>query len=465
MSVRKTLQAAVMAAGLAAVAGSAPASGEERHGARNPVTRWGEVAASIFPQQPGPIIDGRGYAILHAAIHDAVNGIERRYEPYTADLAAPGASLPAAVAAAAHDVMLELAPDHSARIESEYAAALAEVPNGQPKSDGVALGRQCALANLERRAGDGVPVGRWPPSTGPITEPPYVPTGRPGDYAFTPPFDVPPLGPIALFPGWGRLEPFAINRQRHRFGGPDPLGSARYARDLNFLKSIGRIDSTTRTPEQTEIARFWFEPLDTWNRIAHTVIDRLRLDPWRSARIMALMAFAIADADVLVFDAKYRFRSWRPYTAIRRAGEDGNPGTEPDAEWLPLLWPNENPPRFLIPPIPEYPSAAAITSAAAAEVLIANLGDRHSFTAASTPLPGVTRRFSRISDAARETRLSRVYGGIHFVHAIEDGRDAGRRIGREVSRLLPRVRSARKQDSTGPDPARAAFERQGKEGR
>jgi hypothetical protein len=432
----------VLLGGLVLAASAGGASGGERSRDRNPVTHWAGIAVEILPLQPGPILDGRAYAMLHAAIHDAVNGVERRYRPYTADLAAPGASLEAAVAAAARDVLLAVAPDHRERVEAEYAAALAAVPDGPAEDDGVALGRQSAQANLDRRAGDGVPVGPWPPIAGPITEPHYVPTGNPGDYDFTPPFDAPPLGPVALFPGWGRLEPFAIHAGKRRWPGPDALRSAQYAKDLNYLKSIGRLGSTTRTSDQTEIARFWFEPLDTWNRIAHTVLERHHVDAWRSARILALMAFAVADADIVVFEAKYRFRFWRPYTAIRRAGEDGNRATDSDEDWLPLLWPQpgEEPPRFLIPPIPEYPSAAAITSSAAAEVLARTLGDRHAFAATSTPLPGVTRHFTSFSQAARETRLSRVYGGIHFLRAIEDGHEEGRRIGRAVSRMLPRVR-------------------------
>jgi hypothetical protein len=442
MTRHRVPETVVMLASLVLAASAGTVSGDERSSGRNPVTHWAGIAVDIFPLQPGPILDGRAYAILHAAIHDAVNGVERRYRPYTADLAAPGASLEAAVAAAARDVLLAVAPDHRERIEAEYAAALAAVPDGPAEDDGVALGRQSAQANLDRRAGDGVPVGPWPPLEGPITEPRYIPTNDAGDYDFTPPFDAPPLGPVALFPGWGRLEPFAIDAGKHRVPGPDALRSPRYARDFNYLKSIGRLDSTTRTPDQTEIARFWFEPLDTWNRIAHTVLGRVHVDAWRSARILALMAFAVADADIVVFEAKYRFRFWRPYTAIRSTAEDGNRATEPDEGWLPLLWPQpgEQPPRFLIPPIPEYPSAAAITSSAAAEVLSRTLGDRHSFEATSTTLPGVTRRFTSFGQAARETRLSRVYGGIHFLRAIEDGHAEGRRIGRAVSRMLPRVR-------------------------
>ena len=174
----------------------------------NPVIRWNRIANEIFPVDVGPVIDSRAMAILHAAVHDAVNGVERRYEPYTVALSSPGASLDAAVASAARDVMLTLTHNQRPRIEQEYAKALASVPDGPAKDQGVALGQQAARANLDRRADDGITPGPWPPRDGPITEPVYVPTGKPGDYDFTPPFDAPPLGPIALFPGLGRLTPF-----------------------------------------------------------------------------------------------------------------------------------------------------------------------------------------------------------------------------------------------------------------
>jgi hypothetical protein len=438
-----TIALVVTVGGAAAIAARSP------NGRGNPVLHWNRIATEILPAEAGPIIDSRAMAILHAALHDAVNGVERRYEPYTADLASPGASLDAAVASAARETLNALAPRQSDRVEQEYAKALAGVPDGSPEDQGVTLGQQAARANLERRAGDGIVPGPWPPQEGPITEPVYVPTGKPGDYDFTPPFDAPPLGPIALFPGWGRLTPFVIDLARHRLDGPDPLHSRRYARDLEFLKSVGRLDSSTRTADQTATSHFWFEPFPIWNDIARTVIARHDLDPWRAARILALVNFALADSGIACFDAKYRFRFWRPYTAIRRAGEDGNDRTEPDPDWLPLLWtPLDRPPTFIIPPIPEYPSAAADTSSAAAEVLAVHLGKHVGFEATSVTLPGVTRHFKSFSHAAHEAGMSRVYGGIHFLHAVEDGLAQGKSIGRVVSRKLP--------PSPSPSPAHEA---------
>jgi hypothetical protein len=406
----------------------------------NAVTHWNRIASDVLPIAAGPIIDSRAMAIVQAAVHDAVNAIEPRYEPYTYTVASPGASLDAAVASAAHDVLVALAPSAQPRVDREYAAALASVTDGAAKEAGVSLGQAAARANLERRAGDGVVPGPWPPMQGPIAEPVYVPTGQPGDYDFTPPFDAPPLGPIALFPGWGRLTPFAADLARHRLDGPDPLTSGRYARDLAFLKSYGRLHSTTRSADQSETAFFWFESEPMWNDIARDVLLRQRADPWRAAQVFALVNFALVDGSIATFEAKYRFRFWRPYTAIRRAADDGNDKTHPDGDWLPLLWtPPGEPPTFIIPPIPDYPSTAALTSAAAAEVLTLHLGRRERFEVTSPTLPGVTRRFSSFRQAAEESGMSRVYGGIHFLRAVHDGLEHGKAIGRDVARRLPRV--------------------------
>jgi hypothetical protein len=416
-----------------------PVQGERKD--RNPVLVWNRIARETFPVEVGPVLDARAMAILHAAIHDALNGVERHYQPYAADLSSPGASFPAAVASAARDVMLALTPTQKARIEHEYAAALADVPEGPAKEQGVLLGQEAARSNLDRRAGDGIVPSPWPPQQGPITEPIYLPTGRPGDYDFTPPFDAPPLGPVALFPGWGRLTPFVIDVDRHRLRGPDPLRSKRYARDVAFLTAYGRLEGSSRTEDQTATAFFWFEPFAIWNAIAATVLEQEHASPWRAARVLALVNFALTDASIACFDAKYHFRFWRPYTAIRRASEDGNDDTVPEPDWLPLLWtPPDQPLLFLIPPIPDYPSAAAMESAAAAEVLTMHLGKSVPFAVTSVTLPGAPRRFNSFSQAAREAGMSRVFGGIHFVHAVEDGWAAGKRVGREVGRALPRHR-------------------------
>jgi len=158
--------------------------------------------------------------------------------------------------------------------------------------------------------------------------------------------------------------------------------------------------------------------------------------------VLAVLNFALADSGIACLEAKYHFRFWRPYTAIRRAGEDGNNDTEADPGWLPLLWPSspDMPPAFFIPPFPDYPSLAAVSAAAAAEVLSEHIGDHVRFEATSVTLPGVTRRFSSFRQAAQEQGMSRVFGGVHFLHAVEDGLAQGKGIGREVIRMLPPVR-------------------------
>jgi hypothetical protein len=413
-------------AALILVAGTAAATHPASARGGNVVTRWNAIALETLPVDPGLLVDSRAFAIVHAAIHDAVNGVRPRYEPYTAQLSAPGASVDAAVAAAAHDVLVALSPSQAVKLEIAYAAALLAVPDGPAKQAGIKLGQQSAAANLARRVGDGADTS---------TSPTYVPNGKPGDYDFTPPFDVPPLGPGALFPSWGKVVPFAIDLSQHQPPGPDALTSSAYARDLNELKSIGRLDSRTRTAEQTDIAMFWFEfsPMG-WNRIANTILVQERADVWRSARILALVNFALADGYIAGFEAKYRFRFWRPYTAIRKADSDGNDQTRADPTWLPLSGPT-----FFTPPVPDYPSTHTVLGAAAGEVLIRNFGDRISFNVISTTLPGMTRRFDSVTAAAWENGMSRIYGGIHFRRAVHDGFRQGQSIGREVSRMLPRV--------------------------
>ena len=399
---------------------------------KNVVVHWNRIAVELVASDPGPLLDVRVLAILHASIHDSLNGIQRRYQPYTADLSSPAASIEAAVAAAARDILIHLSPKNTDKIEEAYRAALSQIPDGPPKDQGVTLGRNCAQANLARRANDGI---------GTINEPAYVPTGEPGDYDFTPPFDQPPLGPAAFYPGFGRMKTFVIDLEKHRLQGPDSIRSKSYAHDLNRLSSIGRLDSSVRTEDQTKIAFFWFEEFPIWNQIADTIILQRNLDNWEAARILALLNFAATDGVIACMEAKYHYRFWRPYTAIRRADEDANPDTEADKDWQPLFSPSsdEIPPAFFIPPIPEYPSLAAVSSGAIGEVLIRNFGDRVSFSATSPRLPDVSRRFKKISDAAKEARLSRLYGGIHFLHSIEDGYRQGKGIGVAVSRMLTRV--------------------------
>ncbi len=195
---------------------------------------------------------------------------------------------------------------------------------------------------------------------------------------------------------------------------------------------MGAAQSTERSDEQTQIARFWAEPMATmWNRIARTVAQQQGLGLWESARLLAVMNFALADATISVYTAKYVYNFWRPITAIRNADLDENPDTDADPDWTSLLTANNH---------PEYPSAHSYQAAAAAEVLAATIGDDTPFSIDSVTLPNVKRTFESFSQAAAEIGESRIYGGIHFRLAVEIGLKRGAIIGRRVERQALRPR-------------------------
>ncbi len=398
----------------------------------NAVTHWNGVATDVFARTQGtnPMAQSRTLAILHASIHDALNAIEPRYAPYTLGRTpAPDASVDVAVAAAAREVLVTLLPDDAARVDAEYDRFLSAIPNDGARTAGVAIGQAAARATLLRRKSDGHDTAATPA---------YVPGSGAGEYQFTPPFD------FAAQPLWGRVQPFVIDIRKHSVPGPQPLTSADYARDLEFVRAIGGAGSTIRTPEQSEIATFWYEdsPLG-WNRIANSVIRERGLDPWSAARAFALVNFAMADGFIAGFDAKYRFRFWRPVTALRGAASDDNPHTSPDATWQPLL---------ATPPVPDYPSTHTVLGWAAAEVLIALFGDDVQYSLTSLTLPGVTRQYQSFSSAAEENGLSRLYAGIHFRHAVKDGKRQGRSIGRAVARALEPIGRSRSRIAAGATP-------------
>jgi hypothetical protein len=400
--------------GLAEVIDAAHAAGKPRG---NAVTHWNSVATDALTPAQGtnPMAHSRILSILHASIHDAVNAIDRRFEAYTPGVAAaPGASLEAAVAAAARDVLAVHVPEQAALVESAYARSLSRIRDRAAKNAGIAVGRAAAAANMLRREGDGSEGGAVPV---------YVPRPGAGEYQFTPPFD------FAAQPSWGRVKPFIIELGEHALDGPYNLHSVAYARDFGYVKAIGSIDSRIRTAEQSEIARFWYEDSTLgWNRIANTAIRQQKLDTWSAARAFALVNFAMADGFIAGFDAKYRFRFWRPETAIRADAVDGE--SVEAANWKPFL---------ITPPVPDYPSTHTVLGWAAAEVLSDVLGDRVRFKADSLTLPGVTRHYKGFSAAAQENGLSRIYAGIHFGLAVKDGRRQGRSIGRAVAEALPTV--------------------------
>jgi hypothetical protein len=441
---RTVLSTALTAAVLGAVVAPASAHTTVRSDA---VRVWNAnagdaaIAACLAPAN-NPLHESRLYAAMHLAVHDALNAIDRRSRPYAFETRRPlpGASVDAAVAAASRDTLVPLlqqlpAPFSDcagaavASVETDYTSALAAITDGPAKDQGVQLGRAAAATILAVRTGDGADT--------PLFDAAYPQGTAPGEYRFTPGFS------FAFAPGWADVTPFAL-KDSSQFRADPPYGvtTRKYAADFAEVKRLGGDGTTTpsqRTPEQTEIARFWIEsaPLQ-WNRIARSVSSGSRLDPWAEARLFGLLNMSLADGYIGSFETKYLYNYWRPVTAIREAATDGNPSTSADPTWTPLV---------PTPPIPDHDSAHSVIGGAAAEVLRRFFGtDRIGFATCSLTLPSgstctdpspATRSYHSFSEAADENGLSRILVGFHFRNAVEDGIEHGRRIGgHAVDRFL-----------------------------
>lgn len=403
------------------------------------------TAACIAPEN-NPLHESRIYAMMHVAIHDALNAIDRRSRPYAFDLPAKaGASPDAAVAAAARDVLvpliaqlpLELTPPECiaegiASVEAAYTAALALIPDGPAKEQGIAVGQAAAAAILALRAADGA-VG--PFLNGNCPDPQDT---NPGEYQCT------PGTPVIAFEVWENVTPFVLkDSSQFRPGPPYAVTRKKYTADFNEVKSLGGDGITTpstRTADQTEIALFWLEssPLK-WNRIARTVSADEGLDLWENARLFGLLNLALADGYIAMVDSKNHYNYWRPVTAIQTGDTDGNPDTTGDPTWTPLR---------STPPNQDYASGHAIEGGAGAEVLKQFFGtDRISFQDCGATLPAgstcsdpspVLRSYTSFSQAAAENAYSRILVGFHFRNSVEVGTDYGRKIGKRAANLYLR---------------------------
>jgi hypothetical protein len=375
------------------------------------VLDWNEqgIAAVLTAKQLPP--DGaRSMAIVHVAMFNAINAIERRYAPYGFEARAPAdASVDAAAASAARAVLETLFPEQREGLENAYAAALKQIAGQRGIDAGIAVGEQAANDCLALRANDGVgAANRYRPATSPGV---YVPTALPVSYE------------------WREVKPWFMKRpSQFRPEQPPALTSATWTRDYNEIKELGAKNSATRTPEQTDVARFWTAVgVATWNPIVRSLATAQPRRLVDNARLFALVNMAAADAYVAVFEAKYTFNFWRPVTAIRNGDLDGNDATNADTGWLPFVD---------TPMHPEYPCAHCITASAVATVLEAEFGTGKvsAITMTSSTAPGVTRRWERISDYVREVENARVWGGIHYRNSTE----VGERMGKEIGRLAVR---------------------------
>jgi membrane-associated phospholipid phosphatase len=416
-----SLQAQVTGASIAATAEPSAVNGAH---AVNPVIEWNRTLLVILRTagaQPSTIHSTRSFAILHASIFDAVNNIDGTYSPYRVRLSnvSRRASQPAAANQAAHDVLVALYPAFQTTLDAELQQDLAQIPEGQDKTDGVAVGQTAAAQILAFRSTDGAAV----------TPPPFIPGNQPGDYQFTPPNFVP-----ADFTQWPQVTPFAIARaDEFRPGPPPQLTSDEYTKVFNEVQSLGFITSTTRTPKQTLIGTFWNGNIqDFWNEIAQTAALGHHLGLAHSARLFALLNISLADSTIALFEAKYNYRFWRPVTAIELAGDDGNPNTNPNPHWLPLTTKTA--------PDPSYPGAHSTISFAGAEVLKYYFGDQFTFDVTSESLQGANRHFTGFSAAAQEAGLSRIYAGQHFRTDHIAGKGLGEKVAESIveTTLLPR---------------------------
>jgi hypothetical protein len=405
---KTTLLIALFFGGLSAAAGPAAAQ------TVNPVILWNRTLLTIVRTpgaQPPTVHPTRNFAILHAAVYDAVNAIDRTHKPYLVDLSGVPrhASQDAAADAAAHEVLVKLYPKFQTTLDTQFQQLLTGIPDGQDKTDGIDIGQRVADDILAIRSHDGsdaIPT-------------PFVPVNVPGSYQLTPPNFKP-----AQFTHWSRVIPFALEvASQFRPGPPPSLTSDTYSDAFNEVKSLGIINSTTATADEKQIGLFWNGAIQNyWNEIAQTLSIDHNLTTAQNARLFALLNISLADTVIAFYDAKYTFHFWRPVTAIRAADTDNNPETLVDPNWLPQ--------STNTAPDPSFPGAHAAISHAAATILISFFdSERFNQQVTSESLPGVVRSFKTISAAATEATLSRIFAGQHF----RFDENAGQRLGNHVS--------------------------------
>ena len=389
---------------IACVATSAPTRANE-------VTDWNrELQTLILAAKQSPNVTTRTAAIVQTAVFDALNGIERRYTSvHVPPGAAAGASRRAAVIQAAYGTLIVLFAAEKGTLDALRIESLASisadegVDHSEAIARGLEWGQHVADEILRWRATDGF-VPAPPPFLGGMTI---------GEWRPTPPTFAP-----GAFPQFAYMTPWALTSpSQFRPAGPPDLVSAQYAADLREVKQLGAVNSTTRTPDQTEIAVFWTANTPVlWNRLAVSIADDRHLTLSTTARLLMSLNVAMADAVIACWDAKYHYVFWRPITAIHLADMDPNPLTEVDPGWTPLL---------PTPAHPEYPANHATVAGAATTILANYFSDTTAFVLESEVLPGVTRSYGSFSAAAAEANDARVYGGMHFRSAVRDGRITG----------------------------------------
>ena len=376
----------------------------------NPVVQWSRNLLAIVRTpgaQPATIQPTRSFAMMHAAIYDAVNSIDKTHHPYLVHIreVSRRASQEAAAASAAYEVLSALYPNFQSTLDAELQQSLDQVPDGRRKDEGIAIGQLVADQIVALRSADGSSV----------QPPPFVFGNAPGDFQSTP-----PNFPEPQFTEWSQVTPFALQQaSQFRPGPPPALTSSTYTDTFNEVKSFGIANSTTATTDQALTGRFWNGAIQNyWNEITQTAAIANALTTAQTARLFALLNLTFADGVIAFYDAKYTYDFWRPVTAIRAADADGNPDTAADPNWLPEVGNTT--------PDPSYPGAHAVIATAGAVVLGSFLGtDQSSFNVTSEVLAGVQRSFTTFSAAAEEATLSRIFAGVHFRTELTAGQQLG----------------------------------------
>lgn len=385
------------------------------------ITDWSLTAFQVIKAADGyvdPMAASRSLAMMHLAMHDAVNAVRPRYQRYALDRVPAGshrADATVAAAQAAHDVLVALYPQATATTVAkvQLERTMLEAGIGTSIEAATYLGKAAAAAVLARRTNDSSNARET-----------YVEGTQPGQYRFTAPFT------FAAAPHWRQVTPFALkSAAQFRTAPPPALTSVAYQRDFDEVKRLGGKSSARRTADQTHYAAFWYEFSDIgWNRVARAAAVKVGQDLWERARTFALLNMAMADAYIAGWDSKYHYNFWRPVTAIHHAGRDGNPHTATDVSYEPLL---------VTPPVPDMPSTHSALGMAAAVVLADAFGrDQVAFSFASpSALPAnPVRSFESFREAALENADSRVMAGLHFRFATDAGLELGRKIGQHVNR-------------------------------
>lgn len=391
------------------------------------ILRWNRVLMETIltpGQHPATIMPVRSYAMMHVAMYDAVNSIDGSYTPYLTDV--PGsknASLEAAAAQAAHDVLAALYPTRLAVFDIELADSLEGIEENRAQQ-GIRVGQIVARRMVAARANDG-----WE-----AAPPPYVLPPDPGNWQPTP-----PTFPPASFTHYPAVKPFATTSSTQFNPNPPPaLTSDEYAESFNEVKELGSANSATRTPDQTMVAKLWggvgtpTNFLFVWNNVARTVAQARAITTVESARLFALTNITLHDALQTTFASKFQYGIWRPVTAIRRADEDGNPNTAADPGWQSLNG---------APSYPSYSGNMAGLSTSQSTILALFFGrDDIRFEHTWEGPGGATRSYAGFEEMAEEAARSRVYGGIHFTFDNKAGESIGRNVANYIYQNYMRPR-------------------------